>query len=262
MIKRKRLRLRILRKWPTPAGNTTASRRFALNPRHIIADRNYRAPLAASPSGFTIVELMIATMVFAVVLLLVTAGILQVARVFYKGLTEANTQSAARSIIDDISHAIQFSGGDVDQTATSPVAGNDYAFCINNNQISYKPGYQVKNNPSAPDQTWHAIVSRTVSGCSGLGAQTLGNQTLLSGSRDLLGQNMRLSNLEVTSLGDNKYRVTVRVAYGDSDLLYSPSAPSDPAGATRPDATCRPVRAGTQFCAISELSTLVVKRVQ
>lgn len=223
---------------------------------------NKQLRLRRPTAGFTILELMIATMVFAVVLLLVTVGILQVARVYYKGVTEANTQNTARAIIDEISQAIQFSGGSVGATPANPIAGTDYAFCINNVQVSYRLGSQVKNNPSGSDQSWHAIVSRIASGCTGVAAQTLGNQTLQSGSRDLMGQNMRLANLDIDSLGDNRYRILVRVVFGDSDVLYSPSAPSDSAGATRPDATCQPVRAGTQFCAVSELSTIVVKRVQ
>lgn len=233
--------------------------------RKALPARPTRAGITGMPqarSGFTIIELMIATMVFAVVLLLVTAGILQVTRVYYKGVTESNTQNTARSIIDEIAQGIQFSGGDVG-TTTGTTPGTDYAFCINNNQVSYKLGHQVKNNPSAADQTWHAVVLRTgVGGCTSALPQTLGNQTLLSSSRDLMGQNMRLSRLSVENLGNNRYRITLRVVYGDSDLLFSPSAPSDTAGATRSDATCRPVRAGTQFCAVSELSTVVVKRVQ
>lgn len=210
--------------------------------------------------GFTIIELMIATMVFSVVLLLVTAGILQISRVYYKGLTEASTQNTARSIIDNITQAIQFSGGIVTQ-ATGTTPGTNYAFCVSNKQFSYRLGSQVRNDPAGSDQTWHAIVERTVSGaCNATSPQSLNNQTV--NGRDLMGQDMRLANLSVTDLGDNRYRVTVRVVYGDSDLLYSPSAPNDSAGATRADAACRPIRSGTQFCAVSELSTVVVKRVQ
>jgi prepilin-type N-terminal cleavage/methylation domain-containing protein len=222
-------------------------------PLHRLSDRR---------QGFTIIELMIATMVFAVVLLLVTSGILQVTRVYYKGVTESTTQNTARGIIDDISQAIQFSGGDVTGTPP-PVASSDQMFCINNNQVSYRLGWQVKNDPTASDQTWHGIVMRSgVSGCQSQAAQPLTSEGLLSNSRDLMGQRMRLSNLVVEDLGNNQFRITVRVAYGDSDLLYSPSAPSDSAGATRSDAVCRPVRAGTQFCAVSELSTVVIKRVE
>lgn len=211
-------------------------------------------------AGFTIIELMVATMVFSVVLLVVTAGILQISRVYYKGLTESATQNAARSIIDTISQSIQFSGGDVTETPGS-AAGVNYAFCVGNKQYSYRLGAQVKNNPSASDQTWHALVETTVGGsCSGVQPQQLTDQAV--NGRDLVNQEMRLSNLAVESLDENRYRVTVRVVYGDADLLFSPSAPSSPTGATRPDATCQPVRAGTQFCAASELSTVVIKRVQ
>ncbi len=218
---------------------------------------------AAKTSGFTIIELMVATMVFSVVLLLVTAGIIQVARVFYKGITEANTQNTARSIIDSISQAIQFSGDDISATDPSPVAGTDYDFCLGNLQISYKLGRQVKDNPSASDQSWHAIVANINGACAGAAPQTLNQQTVLG--RDMMGQNMRLSNLVVQRVGTgqpSQYRVTVRVAFGDSDLLYSPSDPVAPDGYAKSDAVCRPVRAGSQFCAISELSTIVVKRVQ
>lgn len=211
--------------------------------------------------GFTIIELMVATMVFSVVLLLVTAGILQITRVYYKGVTESSTQNTARSIIDSISQAIQFSGGEVTETTAGPAAGTDYAFCVSNNQFSYRLGHQVKNNPGAADETWHAIVASTVSGsCNSATPQTLSNQTVTG--RDLMGKDMRLANLVVDNIGPSQYRIVVRVVYGDSDLLYSPSAPSDAAGATKPDAACKPVRAGTQFCAVSELSTVVVKRVQ
>jgi prepilin-type N-terminal cleavage/methylation domain-containing protein len=211
-------------------------------------------------SGFTIIELMVATLIFSVVLLLVTAGILQVSRMYYKGLTEASTQNAARSIIDSASQAIQFSGGTITETPGN-TPGVNYAFCVGDKQFSYRLGAQVKDNPTGTDQTWHAIVEQNVSGsCASAAAQNLANQTVLG--RDLMGKEMRLANLLVDDLGSNRYRVTVRVTYGDSDLLFSPSAPSDATGYSRADAACRPVRDGTQFCATSELSTVVVKRVQ
>lgn len=217
-------------------------------------------------AGFTIMELMIATVVFSVVLLLVTAGILQISRVYYKGMTEAATQNTARNIIDVISQGIQFSGSEVELTAgTEP--GQDDSFCIGNKQYTYRLGSQVMNNPSSSDQSWHALVERRRSGsCSGTATQSLNQQTV--NGRDLVGQRMRLAKFSVERLdgssSDNRYRVTVRVVYGDADLLRSPSHPNSPVttAAMQPDVVCRSVRAGTQFCAVSELSTVVVKRVQ
>lgn len=203
--------------------------------------------------GFSIMELLIATMVFAVVLLMVTAGILQIARVYYKGVTEANTQNTARSIIDTVSQAIQFSGGAVTPTPTTPAPGTDYAFCVGNQQFSFRLGWQVENrlDPTA-NQTWHALVQNSAAGCSSsTAAQSMTAPTIVG--RDLVGPHMRLSRLSVSNLGGNLYAVRVTVVYGDNDLLNTPTA----AGAS-----CKGVQAGTQFCSISDLSTIVVKRVE
>lgn len=216
-------------------------------------DKRFKRP----EQGFTILELLVATIVFSVVLLLVTAGIMQITRVYYKGVTETNTQNTARTIVDTISQAIQFSGGDVTVTNPAAVAGTDYAFCVGNEQFSYRLGWQVENTHSIPtNQTWHALVQNSASGSGADCSSATSAQTLTAESvsgRDLVNQHMRLSNLRVVSLGNNMYRVQVRVVYGDNDLLNNPTATN---------ATCKGEQAGSQFCSVSELSTIVVKRVE
>lgn len=200
--------------------------------------------------GFTILELLVATMVFAVVLLLVTAGIMQITRVYYKGVTEANTQNTARNIMDTISQSIQFSGGEVIGTAPSPAPNTDYAFCVGTQQFTYRLGWQVEDTDENPtnNQIRHAIVQRSAADCT---PQDLSSSSV--DGRDLMGRHLRLSKLVVENIGPNLYKVQVRVVYGDNDLLDDP---------TGPEAFCKPERAGTQFCAASELSTIVVKRVE
>ena len=207
----------------------------------------------SSQGGFTIMELLVATMVFAVVLLVVTGGILQIARVYYKGVTEASTQNTARSVMDTISQAIQFSGGTVTTTASSPVAGNAYAFCVGNQQFSYTLGWQAENGPdAAKHQSYHTLVQATISGCSSsTAAQNVRNQTI--SGRDLIGPHMRLSDLTITNIAENQYKIQLRVVYGDDDLLNNPTTAA---------ASCKGIQAGTQFCSVSELSTVVVKRVE
>ncbi|HSX30212.1 MAG TPA: prepilin-type N-terminal cleavage/methylation domain-containing protein [Candidatus Saccharimonadales bacterium] len=217
-------------------------------------------------AGFTIVELLVATIIFSVVLLLITAGILQVARVYYKGITEMNTQNAARNIIDTISQSIQFSGGTVTPADGSRTAGTAYAFCIGNLRFSYQLGYQVEDtSPSAAKhQMYHGLVQDTPSGAPCSGATPAQNLNAPVSGKDMIGQHMRLSNLVVRPIaGTSSYEVKVRVVYGDYDLLFSPD-PSAPAATddTYPDAKCLGVRAGTQFCAAAELSTVVQKRVE
>ena len=202
--------------------------------------------------GFTILELLIATLVFSVVLMLVTAGILQMSRVYYKGVTEANTQNTARSIIDTISQAIQFSGGDVTETIAAPSPNTDYQFCVGNVQFSYRLGWQVEDGYTpGVHQSWHSLVQAPVSNCtSSTGAQTLTVQAV--NGRDLVGKHMRLSNLVVKSLGGNSYKIQLSIVYGDDDLLNNPTANN---------ASCKSAIAGSQFCSSMQLSTIVVKRV-
>lgn len=202
-------------------------------------------------AGFTIIELLIATAVFAVVLMVVTTGILQVTRVYYKGVTESTTQDAARGIIDTISQAIQFSGSTVTTTPGSPTPGQSYAFCVGNQQFSYTLGYQLMESPDT-SQTYHALVVNTLAGCSSSSPAQDVRSSLVSG-RELLGPRMRLSNLSVTNIGPDLYRVQVRIVYGDDDLLDN---------ANTPTAVCKNVNAGTQFCAVSDLSTVIKKRVE
>jgi prepilin-type N-terminal cleavage/methylation domain-containing protein len=202
--------------------------------------------LAGNRSGFTIVELLISTVVFSVILLAVTIGIMQITRVYYKGINEANTQDVARGIMDTISQAIQFSGGTVYATQGS-APGASTSFCIGNEQFSYKLGYQLVESSPGTNQTTKALWQSTTSGCTG-------NPAAAASGIELLSPKMRLSNLTVSQVnsGDaNLWKVSVRVVYGDDDLLSNPTATN---------ASCKG-SAGQQFCSVSELTTTVVKRV-
>lgn len=204
--------------------------------------------------GFTVIELMIATSVFAVVLVVVTTGILQVSRLYYKGVNEANTQSVVRSITDTVAQTIQFGGGTV--ATTTPGAATPSSpkvLCVGNQRFTYDLGWQVVDStPNASShQAYHGLVQDDFSGCSASTSQPLNVQSITG--RELLSPNMRLSKLSVIDLGSNLYRVEVRIIYGDDDLLKDPNDPLT---------SCINETAGTQFCTISELNTIVTKRVR
>lgn len=215
--------------------------------------------LSHNQKGFTVIELMIATMVFGVVLLVVTFGILQVTRSYYKGVTETNTQTVARSIIDAIGQSIQFGGG----TVTTNDMSSPYVFCVGNQQYTFRPGWMVVDGTpvTSESETPHGLYVRTQANCPAASVPNLASTTL-SGGRELLNPGMRITSLRVTLVPGttNMYNVSLRIVSGANDLLYSPSG--NPSGARAPDATCRNIRAGTQFCSVSDLSTTVTKRVK
>jgi len=121
-------------------------------------------------------------------------------------------------------------------------------------------GYQLEDTANAAKhQTTQVLVQNNPGGspCS------TGPPPVFTG-KEMLSPHMRLSNLVVRRIpGTSSYEVKVRVVYGDLDLLYSPTSGAPAATKdTYPDAKCIGQRAGTQFCAAAELSTVVQKRVE
>lgn len=216
--------------------------------------------------GFTIVELMIATAVFTVVLLLCTFALLQVGKTYYKGITSAQTQNTTRAIVDDISQAIQFSGTTVSTTidrSASPVTYNKqfntfYCLLLGGKRYIYKLGVQVDSNPTSGDQDVHGLVWDEHAGnCS------TAISSWPAGATELLGPHMRLADFTIDQItpGDPSwYIVRIRVVYGDSDLLDDKLTLD---GTVPPDGildTCR-IGAGSQFCASSEITTSAQRRI-
>jgi len=195
--------------------------------------------------GFTIVELMIATLVFSTVLLLCTTGLIAVARMYQKGNTSRATQEVARSAIDQIKNDFELSGGnyiaiDVDQT------GTDH-FCIGDNLYTY----ELKTRKIAPNGTGHAfVVSQPVGGCNASTPAFDLNDTAAPG-RELLGPNMRLAQFVITpSTPSNPASISIfiNVVSGDEDLLT----------AERNGCLGGP---GQEYCAGSVLETYATKRL-
>lgn len=201
--------------------------------------------------GFTIIELMIATLVFSVVLILITTGVLTFTKSYYRGINQSKTQNAARTILENVSQAIQFSG----DVITVPITSNNgsLGFCVGNQRYSYFLGGQLWDDgtpDAAQNQVGHSFVMDKPGSCGGLAAQNIRGAGVTG--TELLQPRMRLSKLTVEQISGGLYRVTIRVVFGDDDLLNNP---------TGDDASCKVSISGSQYCAQSELSTIVKKRI-
>ena len=235
-------------------------------------------------SGFTIVELMISISVLSVILLIVTLGIIQISKTYYKGIIQSSTQQTARTILDDVSQSLQFDS--VKNLPESPVGGTGIlvsdgstykpkAYCIGQKtRYSYILGYQLsttKNVPANPNYTRHGLWKDGYSvACSPLNLSSANASgaplyTTLGG-HELLGQNMRLTRftiepVKVGSVDSNTlYKISITVMYGDDDLFDKSSGTSE----TQMQGWKCTSSAGvfaTAFCAKSELTTVVGKRL-
>jgi prepilin-type N-terminal cleavage/methylation domain-containing protein len=221
--------------------------------------------------GFTIVELMIASMIFSVVLLIIIYGIIRFSQDYYSGITQTNTQNVARLITQDISTAIQFDAGDV--TAQQYDSSNGaYFSCAGDNRFSYLLGQQLVGSNPGTFQTLHGMVEDDAGGgCGGNGAQDLQGSTVIG--TELLSPSMRIAYLNIAPVGNNTnlWNIDVRVVYGDNDLVCSPSEVAGSCSSTTTmnalsdyqthDLQCKQDDSGFQFCAVSELNTTVQQRI-
>lgn len=224
--------------------------------------------------GFTIIELLIAVTVFSMVLILITTGVLRFTRQYYKGVIEGQTQDVARSIIDDITRSVQFSDGSV---ATIYSGGNPVAYCLGSAKRYrvYLNSEVTDSTPLGPHQHRHALVSDNYPNCNGSTPATdVQDATTLTdpNAREMLGAHMRLGVMSITGNSD-VWTVDVRVIYGDDDLLCDPSLGVNPGGCnTGPPSSLPPsvnlaklecrATTGSQFCAVSELTTTIDKRIK
>lgn len=196
--------------------------------------KNNKTNTTTNQAGFTIVELMIATMVFSSIILVITFGVLQFSKAYYKGITASNTQNAARNIIDATTQAAQYSGG----TLTTNTSGAVKTICIGNSQFDY----QLDTKRTSTSHVLY-VSPNSSSSCATKAFDA-------TASRELIDPNMRLAKFDVSLVpgSTSLYTVTVRVVYGETDLLT-------------PDGMSCQITTGSQFCATSELSATIQKRI-
>lgn len=219
--------------------------------------------------GFTIVELMIATAVFSTILLVILTAITQVGRMYYKGITTAHTQEAARTIMDRISQETQFSGSSSVPTKVLGSSRENGVLCIGKTRFFF-----VVNKISRTNQ--HALWVDTDNGGSNTGCTSQVVDSVITrmnsdqptqaanNGSEFLPEGMRLSMINIDGSGDVAqpllWAIDIKIAYGENDLLEADDG-SDLTPENAATAVCKGSQIGTQFCAVSKLSTTVLKRV-
>ncbi len=214
--------------------------------------------------GFTVIELMIATTIFSVVLTVILASFLQIGRMFYKGVSVNNTHEAARTVVEDISNDIRFAGTYVPEADYGP--NSSKFFCIGSHRYIYsavnnskKPYKITSGDVSKPDSIGNprGIIESTIPGGCPAPSPTLPG----TNAQQILGPDMQLNAFEFVSNGGSNYRIHVHIVfYGIDDSVFaSAKNPDDdpPTALLEPDAYCSSNLLSTQFCAMADLTTSV-----
>ena len=212
--------------------------------------------------GFTIIELMIATVIFTLVLMICLSGIMQITKMYYRAVTQNKTREVARSIIDEIGESIRFSKESI-QPGTAIVgpqvdlSNNAIGFfCIGAKRYSFALDRQMKSAPeNNKKQIRHSLWVDKPGDCSV--PADLTTETPSADGVDLVSENMRLYKLAIIQRDsvNNVYEIGMGVAYGDDDLL-SPRPEDNPV-----EYTCEGAFIASEFCATINLNETVQKRL-
>ncbi len=225
-----------------------------------------------SNQGFTIVELMIALTIISVILVMATTIMIQIGSIYTKGVNQAYLQDAARNIMTDLSSTLQFSGTTPYPASCSATVcfanslpnsgGPYYSFCIGNVRYSYvlnrETGVDPGNATTPPSHIlWRDTMTNNAN-CNPLNLYSASNPLTDAADPagkgyDMIPPHMRLTKFTVSETGNGVYTLNVWVAYGDSDLVTT--------NLSTGNSTCKG-GAGTQFCAVSQLSNTVLKRIE
>jgi prepilin-type N-terminal cleavage/methylation domain-containing protein len=206
--------------------------------------------------GFTIIELLIATLIFSVILLITTFAVIQISRTYIRGYISSETQNTNRGILDELSQAIQLSSDGsiiIPTTKTNPTYGKNeiYWFCVNGQRYTYQ--YDQELTSSSNDVF---VQDKDPGGCMGPGP--LVNPP--SGDKELLSKEMQLippanGGALITAIssndGEGLYGLNLTILYGDpAAYLVSPTNVK----------YCAPISVGGAFCGVSTISTTVEER--
>lgn len=210
-------------------------------------------------AGFTVVELMISSAIFALVLLLCAFAVLHVGRMFYKGIITNRTQDIARKLSTDVHQNIIFgeSGepAQFHEQGTNSFAGVQvYSHCFGPVRYSYTLTHSLG---SGTGKSAHVLWKdrNEMPGCPPVNITVPNPTDPISGNpslgEEIVGQNMRVPIFTVYNTG-TIWTAIIRVAYADTVDLFEGNNPVNP---------CLGTIAGGQFCAVSDFTMNARKRL-
>lgn len=199
-------------------------------------------PSMSTPRGFTIIEFMVATVVFSVVIMTVSFAITTMSRIYQKSMYMSRAQAAARTLVDSIGEAVQFSNADI-RNGTAVDGARTY--CVGQKQYVYILGKRVGTN-TGEGEIPHALM---------VGNTTLGDcvppADYATTFSDMLGPGLRLSEFTITGGSGVPTKITATVAYGADTDMENPQ---------QPNVSCKAGPSST-YCGVSKLATVVEGRL-
>jgi prepilin-type N-terminal cleavage/methylation domain-containing protein len=196
--------------------------------------------------GFTIIELLISTAVFSLVLIIFLSAFIKIGDIFYKGVNTSTTQEAARNVLDNVSNDIKFSKGKPFYNFITPDATGMGYFCVGQHRYKFMQGKQV----GAPG-TAFGLLREDISGSG------CPNPNIVAGSNptELLNNRMQLNRMNLNCTTTICTVSILIVFYGSDPSVLTPNAQDQ-------HAQCSGGITTSQFCATADYSSAVNEQIQ
>jgi prepilin-type N-terminal cleavage/methylation domain-containing protein len=204
--------------------------------------------------GFTIIELLIATSVFGLLLTIALAGFTGIGNIFYKGVAITQTQSSTSQVLRDVTANIQTASAVSTPVNTIPATGKGYwYFCTGGVRYSFllqreiDPAQDENLSLGNPNMALVKDILPSANGCAP--PCTSGCSTPFNNPQEMLTGRMRLMDFTIVGAGAQLYNIYITVAYGDDDNFNNLGDPAT--------IECVGGLSQQKFCAVNRLSTSV-----
>lgn len=226
--------------------------------------------------GFTILELLIATIVFSILILVAITSFLTIGHLFYKGIALTQSQDAVRNIMADVTNGIQRAPGTAlvptgsiqvssTQTCGSTSTGVCTYYCINGDRYTALTGPIPAGDTqtTAPTTLKDFSLIKDTASCnnpfSATGTPINNNPTSPTYTKptELLGNGLWLRQFKILNPATDFYTIDLRIAYGNDLNNFINYSGNDYSGAK-----CQGGRAiGFAFCSTNSAFTSVIRGI-
>lgn len=208
----------------------------------------------AASGGFTIIELMIATSVFSLVLLVALAGFTSIGRIFYKGVTINQTQNITSQVMNDVTSNIENAASV--STLQKGASYNYYYYCIGGVRYTFNVSPKELDTSQPEDYSPggnFGLVKDILPGATACAEPCPTSTGCASGTlpfnkpAEMLGNHMRLMKLDIASANGELYNVNITIAFGADSAFSDLNDPDKIA--------CTGGQQDQAFCSVTRLST-------
>ncbi len=227
--------------------------------------------MKSNETGFTIIELLIATAIFTVILIITTTSIIGISQTYVKGSVENQTQQSARSILSSISQDIEFNNATNINISdfSSPASSDERYFCIGNDVYVFKINKYLSFSHTGSEYSNIGLIRYASNSCPTAATLPTSLSTMPQGYTELLANHERIGQLNIKQININNfhaYTISLEIGYGSNSLLgISSSSPyyndsTIPSASTTIPYQCQS-GLDSSFCAVSILTTTVAPRI-